>query len=139
MTLVVDANFAVKWFIQQQGSDHARRIQSYRGALIAPAMLVAETTNGLWRHVVRGDVSPSFAKTAIIGLPRWFDELVEDQLLAPAALDLAVELNYALYDCIYLALSLARSAPLVTADKRLINRLASTKYESHVIHLADWT
>ena len=139
MTLVVDANVAVKWFIQQQGSDHARRVQSYRGALIAPAMLIAETTNGFWRHVVHGDISPSFARTAVIGLPRWFAELVEDQLLAPAALDLAVELNYALYDCIYLALSLARSAPMVTADKRLINRLASTKHKSHVIDLADWT
>ena len=138
MTLVIDANVAVTRFVQQEGSDHARRVQIYRGALIAPAMLISETTNGLWRHVARGDVSPSFARTAVIGLPRWFDELVEDQLLAPAALDLAVELNYAPYDCIHLALSLARSAPLVTADRRLINRLASP-YKSHVIHLADWT
>ena len=27
----------------------------------------------------------------------------------------------------------------LTADKRFINRLASTRYKSHVIHLADWT
>jgi len=27
----------------------------------------------------------------------------------------------------------------VTADARLINRVARTKYKSHVIHLADWT
>jgi predicted nucleic acid-binding protein len=31
------------------------------------------------------------------------------------------------------------SAPLVTADKKLINRLASTQYASNVIHLSDWT
>lgn len=139
MTLVVDANVAVKWFIQQQGSDDARRVQIYRGPLIAPALLVSETTNGLWRHVQRGDVPASHVRTAVVGLPGWFSELVEDRLLAPAAIDLATGLNYAPYDCFYLALSLARSAPLVTADKRLINRLAPTQYKSNVVHLQDWT
>lgn len=129
MTLVADANVAVKWFIQQQGSDHARRVQSYRGALIAPAMLIAETTNGFWRHVVHGDVSPDFARTAVIGLPRWFAELVEDQLLGPAALDLAVELNYPLYDCIYLALSLTSqrtSASSIAQPLQSTGRTSST-------------
>jgi hypothetical protein len=32
-----------------------------------------------------------------------------------------------------------RGAPLVTVDRRLVNRLASTKFKSHIIHLADWT
>ena len=139
MTLVVDANVAVKWFIQQQGSDDARRVQLYRGNLIAPAMLVSETTNALWRHVARGDVPTDHARSAVVGLPRWFNELVDDQSLALAALDLAAELNYAPYDFFYLALSIERRAPLVTADRRLINRLAPTPYKSHVIHLADWT
>jgi hypothetical protein len=36
MTLVVDANVAVKWFIQQQGSDDARRVQLSRPIDRAP-------------------------------------------------------------------------------------------------------
>jgi hypothetical protein len=139
MTLVVDANVAVKWFIQQSGSDHARRVQTHKEPLIAPALLVAETASGLWRHVRRGDVLASQARIALVGLPKWFGELVDDQLLAPRAMDLAVELDYSPYDCIYLALSLARSAPLVTADKRFINRLANSRYSQHVVHLTDWT
>jgi predicted nucleic acid-binding protein len=139
MTLVVDANVAVKWFVQQQGPDHARRVQAYNGPLIAPALLIAETANGLWRHIQRGDVTANQARTAIVGLPKWFSELVEDQSLAPSAMDLSTGLNYSTYDCIYLALSRARSAPLVTADKRLINHLSTTQYKSHVVHLSDWT
>jgi predicted nucleic acid-binding protein len=54
-------------------------------------------------------------------------------------LDLATELNYSPYDCIYLALSLARSAPLVTADKRFINHLVATQYRSNVVELENWT
>jgi len=139
MTLVVDANVAVKWFIQQQGTDDARRVQAYRGPLLAPAMLISETTNGLWRHVARGDISAANAQTAITGLAWWFHELVEDQSLAAPALTLAIEFNYAPYDCFYLALSLARSAPLVAADRKFINRLPATQYKSQVVHLSDWT
>jgi predicted nucleic acid-binding protein len=139
MTVVVDANVAIKWFVQQQGSDDAGRVQAYQGPLIAPAMLISEATNGIWRHVAHGDLTESNAKAAVTGLPKWFDELVEDQLLASSALDLAIELNYAPYDCFYLVLAMRRAAPLVTADKRLINRLAPTHYASHVVHLADWT
>lgn len=139
MTLVVDANVAVKWFIQQQGTDDARRVQTYRGPLLAPALLISETTNGLWRHVARGDISAANAQTAVAGLAWWFHELVDDHSLAASALNLAVELGYASYDCFYLALSLARSAPLVTADKKFINRLAPTQYASNVVHLSDWT
>jgi predicted nucleic acid-binding protein len=94
MILVVDANVAVKWFIQQPGSDHARRVQTHKDPLIAPALLVAETASGLWRHVRRGDVPASQARVALVGLPKWFDELVEDLSFAPRALDLATELNY---------------------------------------------
>jgi predicted nucleic acid-binding protein len=139
MTIVVDANVAVKWFIDQQGSDDARRVQAYRGPLIAPSFLICETTNGLWRHVMRGDIAAGDAEVATAGLPWWFHELVEDHQLAQLALTLAIELDYAAYDCFYLALSRKRSAPLVTADKRFINRLGSTPYATNVIHLADWT
>ena len=59
--------------------------------------------------------------------------------LADTALTLARKIEHSAYDCFYLALAESRSAQLVTADARLINRLARTKYKSHVIHLADWT
>ena len=139
MTLVIDANVAVKWFIQQQGSDDARRVQAYQGGLIAPAMLISETTSTLWRHVQRGDVPPEHARSALVALPRWFNELVEDQSLALQAFDLAVTLNYAPYDLFYLALAIDRGSLLVTADQRFINRLAATPYKSRIIHLTDWT
>jgi predicted nucleic acid-binding protein len=106
MILVVDANVAVKWFVQQPGSDHARRVQAHKDPLIAPALLVAETASGLWQHVRRGDVPVSQARVALVGLPKWFDELVEDLSLVSRAIDLAADLNYSPYDCIYLALCL---------------------------------
>jgi predicted nucleic acid-binding protein len=139
MTLVVDANVAVKWFVAQQGSDHARRVLAYPRELIAPTLLVGEATTSIWRHVAPGDIDDAQARAAIIHLPRWFNELVDDRLLAAPAMDLAIELNYAPYDLFYLALSIERNAPFVTADRRLVNRLSATKYRSRTVLLQEWT
>ncbi len=62
-----------------------------------------------------------------------------DAELAEDALNVGLELGHAPYDCFYLVSAMRRGAPLVTVDKRFINRLANTRYKSHVIHLADWT
>ncbi len=40
--------------------------------------------------------------------------------LAAEALALALDLDHPVYDCVYLALAIARDLPLVTADRRLI-------------------
>jgi predicted nucleic acid-binding protein len=65
--------------------------------------------------------------------------LEEDGDLAESALAVALELGYAPYDCFYLVAAIRRDAQLVTADKRLVNRLASTPYRSRVVNLSDWT
>ena len=89
MTFVVDANVAVKWFIQQQGIRRSHgESRPIKERLIAPAMLISETTNALWRHVKRGDVPAGSCAICARGLTWWFNELVEDQQLAVPALDL---------------------------------------------------
>lgn len=139
MTLVVDANVAVKWFVTQPDSDHARRVQAYAGPLIAPAMLISETVSTIWRYLAPGDIGPDQAKAAVASLPRWFTELVDDRQLAGRAMDLAIELGYVPYGFFYLALAIERNAPLVTADRRLINRLSVSPYASRLILLEQWT
>ena len=45
MTLVVDANVAVKWVVSNPDTDNARAVVSSKEDLIAPDLLVAEFTN----------------------------------------------------------------------------------------------
>jgi hypothetical protein len=108
MTLVVDANVAIKWFVQQTGSDHARRVQGYDGPLIAPTMLISESTSGIWKHIAPGEIGEAQARTAVENLPRWFSELVDDRRLAQQAFELAIKLKYPPYDLFYLALAIER-------------------------------
>lgn len=137
--LVVDANVATKWFVNQIHSDAAEQVQASRQRLLAPQLLIAEVTDALRKHVRTNDVTHDQAQAALLTLPKAFSELVPMQALAIRALTMAGELEHSSYDCFYLALAETRSAQLVTADRRLVNRLASTKYKSHVVHLADWT
>jgi predicted nucleic acid-binding protein len=55
--------------------------------------------------------------------------------LAARTLELAAELRQPIYDCFYLALAEERAARLVTADQRLISRLAGTRWEDRVVGL----
>ena len=48
MTLVIDASVALKWFVEEQGSDKARGLLSREERLIAPELLLAEVFNAAW-------------------------------------------------------------------------------------------
>jgi predicted nucleic acid-binding protein len=137
--LVVDANVATKWFVDQVHSDLAELVQNSTQPLIAPQLMIAEVADALRKHVRVKDISIEQARVALASLPRSFSEIVAMEQLADAALTLARKIEHSAYDCFYLALAESRSARLVTADTRLINQVARTKYKSHVIHLADWT
>jgi predicted nucleic acid-binding protein len=93
----------------------------------------------LRKHVRARDIALEQATSALASLPRWFSEIVAMEGLAEAAIGLARRMEHSAYDCFYLVLAERRAAPLVTADVRLVNRVARTKYKSHVIHLTDWT
>ena len=135
--IIVDANVAVKWFVAQDGSGVAAKLIT-RGDLTAPHLLISEVTNTLWRYVKADALDAAKACSAISALPRFFNSIIDDASLAPAAFDLGLKLGYPPYDFFYVALAINKDANLITADKRLINRLASSAYRDSVVHLDDW-
>lgn len=52
--------------------------------------------------------------------------------LLPAALELAIGLDQSVYDCIYVALAVARGCELVTADEKLARALARSPFGVNV-------
>jgi len=137
--IVVDANVAIKWVVEQTNFERAREIVERGTEMLVPAMFVAEITSTLWRYVRTSQITAGQARVGVASILAQISFIEEDADLAEEALSVGVELNYAPYDCFYLVLAMRRDAPFVTADGRLINRLASTPYGSHVIHLSDWT
>jgi len=137
--IVVDANVAIKWVVQQTHFERALQLVEHGDELLVPGMFVAEIASTLWSYVRAKQISGEQARIGVSSIMKQISFVERDVNLAEDALRMGLELNYAPYDCFYVVLAMRRGAPFVTADRRLINRLTPTRYKSHVIHLADWT
>lgn len=115
---IIDASVAVKWVVEESGSDRARGLSQAR--LEAPDLLPVECANILWKKVRLGDLRQQEAARRLDLLLRAPVVLAGSRDLLEAALELAFELKHPVYDCVYLALALRRAIPLVTADQRLV-------------------
>lgn len=128
--LIVDASVAVKWVFDEAGDEEARAIIERRVALAAPELVVAEVSNAAWKRFVKGDIPLDQARLIAIEVPRVFSQLVPLAPLRSRALSIAAELRHPVYDCFYVALAESEEAMLVTADRRLVERLSGSRWAS---------
>ena len=120
MKWVVDASVAGKWLAPEAESAQAETLLD--GELLAPDLIFPEVTNILWKKQSRGEMDAATAHAAARWLMQLPLQVVESITLMPDALALSLRLQHPAYDCFYLALALQTGCPLVTADKRLVQR-----------------
>jgi predicted nucleic acid-binding protein len=137
VTLVVDASVACKWFLAESGADHAEALLAGGSLLLAPDLIVAEVCNVACLKLRRGEIAADQAAAIVEGLPDLLDELVPSAQLASRAFAIASALSHSAYDCFYLALAELRGMRLVTADRRLLGRLAKTPWAPLVAGLGE--
>ena len=119
MTLVVDASVAAKWLLEEAGTQQARELLMGDQPLLAPTLILSEVANAIWKAVARGATAEPLMEN-LKEVPANFSKLVSIPALVDMALRLATHHNHPIYDC----LSLREAAPLVTADRRLVERFA---------------
>jgi predicted nucleic acid-binding protein len=133
--LVVDTSVAIKWIVDEPGSDEALALQGRD--LAAPALLRVEAANALRTISARGAVDARDARRLFGFLQTAPVVIVDhDDALESRALDLALELNHSVYDCLYLALAERMERTLVTADRRFLGIVASTPYAGLTVDVA---
>jgi predicted nucleic acid-binding protein len=122
--VVVDCSVAVKWFVPEDHSDLASGLLNSDKQLHAPAVLMSEFANTLWKLVRRGLLPPDDA-LGIAGAMGVVDLTIHpnDGLTVPA-LTMALAANHPAYDCFYLALALNLNGHCVTADRRFYDAFA---------------
>ena len=121
--VVIDASVAIKWVVDEADSDAA--VAVLEGcSLASPDLLIAECANILRKKVRRGELRPEEAITAARILQQGDIEILPTRHLLDAATRLAIDLDHAAYDCIYLMLAMENRWPFVTADDRLRRKLA---------------
>lgn len=121
MTIVIDASVAVKWMISEDDSVAASSLRNF--PLLAPDLLLVEVASILWKKVRLGEVPASIAQAALPVLAESSIGLVTNKALVGMALELACDLNHSPYDMFYVALAIDRDIPLITADRRLVNKV----------------
>jgi predicted nucleic acid-binding protein len=133
---VIDASVIVKWLVREEGTEQALTLRGH--ALSAPDLLVAECANILWKKVQRGELTGAESSIAAKLLARAEIELVPMRPLLERTTDLAIRLGHSAYACMYLALADATGRSFVTADARLVRKIAATGAGfPRVIPLAD--
>lgn len=128
-TLVIDASVAIKWVVEEDGTEFALALRQ-QARLLAPDLLVAECANILWKKVQRKELSPDEALLAARLIQSADMELIPSRALMEAATRLAIELDHPAYDCLYLALAIEKACRFVTADQRLVSRIRQEKRSS---------
>ena len=138
MRFVVDASVAVKWLVAEDDADIADRLAASGQELHAPRLMASEAANALWRKARTGQMERADAGAALAWMAemplRWHD----DETVGADALRLALALDHAVYDCVYLALAHRIGATVVTADRRFVTAVAPTEHVETVMTLADY-
>jgi predicted nucleic acid-binding protein len=106
--------------------------------LVAPDIVLTEAANVLWKAVKRALLTPEHADARLTNLPSFFNRLLPTFDLVPEALTLGMAVDVPVYDCVYVVAGRRAGANLVTADTKLMAKLAGTPDHSNVIHIADW-
>ncbi len=133
---IIDASVALKWFIEEDRSSEALSLYSYD--LAAPSLIRIEVANVLRMLVAKGRIEEHEAakhfeifQTAPVTIFEVDDELERH------ALDIALEIGQTVFDCLYLALALRTDTTLVTADKRFLRAVNSSRYDHATLSLKD--
>lgn len=137
MTVVVDASVAVKWLVEEDGSEPARRLAATE-VMAAPELLFIECANVLRTKARFGQLDAQLSRRALAALAAMPIRSVSVRAHAAEAHALALELNRSAYDALYLAVALSEHARLVTADPRFAQAVqAHPAYSSSISLLAD--
>jgi len=132
---VVDASVAIKWIVAEEQEAAAEALLLRGGHWLAPDFLVVEVGNVMRTKMAGGQLDLSQAQAGLHFVKATIDQFVPDAALVERALQIAADLNHAIYDCLYVACAERQQAQLVTADQRFVRKLDGSQYRSRVQHL----
>lgn len=120
---VVDASVACKYVLNEPRWQAAESILLEGDEFLVPHYFFVETAHVLWRAVSRKRLPASGFNdsfSAIMNLPA---TVVDDRHLLAPAIQVALRVEIAVYDALYVALAQSRSAVLATSDDDLCAKL----------------
>lgn len=142
LAYVVDASVGIKLFIDEEFSRQADALFVLLtidppARLHVPDLFFIECANILWKHVRRYNYPVEKARDDLDVLYSLALHRTSTYSLLRMAFAIAIDQGITAYDASYVALAHHLGVPLVTADQRLVQRLAATVYVVHGIGYFD--
>jgi predicted nucleic acid-binding protein len=138
----VDASVIAKWVLPGEPFQEKALIlkEDYVSGvteLSAPNIAVQEVANALWRAIKLSRISEADAKEALKALYDMRIELHELNWVQTAqALSIACELDFTIYDTVYVFLAKELRVPLITADEALYE---TARKRFKILHIKDYS
>ena len=132
MNVTVDASVAVKWILKEEEHAGAMALLTDEVTLHAPTLLLAEVGNVIWRRARAGRFSTATGRTAFAKTRSAIEVFHGLDGLADTALQISLDLDHPIYDCVYLACAEREDTALVTADRRLTNAVAGSRFSDRI-------
>jgi len=129
--VIIDASVAFKWIFVEDGSEAASALLG-RDDLLAPNLLLAEIGNALWKKGMRGELGDADAYAVQLAITRSLVTIADEGEVMPRALEMALDLEHPIYDCVYLALAESLDDVLITADTRFGRKVASSRFSDRL-------
>lgn len=141
LTIVVDANVVIKAYIPEDLSDRAESLlaktEKKEVSLAAPDLIYPETGNILWKKCRLKELTASEVEEISNEILRLPLNVVPSKSILQLAIDFAVAYNITVYDALYLSVAKIYETKLITADKRLVDKLGKTKLSENIEWLGE--
>lgn len=132
---IIDACFAIKWFLPEEGSEKAREFLSNIDNFVVPELFLIEFDNILSKKVRKKELDISGAEEIFRVLRKLPFITISYENLSQEVFFISTRFSVTQYDACYLALAVEYKGKFYTADKRLLRGIANTAYSEYVIDL----
>jgi predicted nucleic acid-binding protein len=133
LSCVVDASVGVKKFIIDPLTPKVDQLFAHftnpDASIYVPDLFYIECTNIAWKYIRAGFYSLAEAQTNLASFKALNFKAVSTADLILDALRISSTYTISAYDACYVALSQQVTAPLLTQDQKLLDRLASTEFD----------
>ena len=119
--IVVDTNVLIYFWLRTEQARQAERLYARDPDWIAPMLWRSEFRSALSLYVRKGRMSLEQAMYAIASAEEQMDDH-EHIVDSRAVMELAIESGCSAYDCEFVALAEAVGVPLITGDRRIVER-----------------
>jgi predicted nucleic acid-binding protein len=140
LVCVVDASVAIKLYLAEALAAEAHVLFGYLAdpttVFHVPDLFYVECANILWKQVQRGSATAAQVASHYAALTALPIQRTPTYDLGADALAIAATHGITAYDASYVALAHRQAVPLITADDKLVNKLAGTAFS--VTWLGNW-